>query len=199
MNSLFAQSNDRDIRRAIQTKAQAISRAVPTADLSLTQLREIDRTMTDLLSRLNNPGPDPVLYERCVQFAYEEYRRVMNNSDALVRGQQNCRNIQDLVIAEFSYEELNRVLSREEAMDIALQGASQLTVVGKIEMLVFSFEKHVRVLPRDEAIQNALRNISSVPLQTGLQCFQRNFPVHNRSYNSSEAMSMTAQGCAARS
>ncbi len=194
----MAQSSDRDLRRAIQTKAQGIARAIPTADLTLAQLRDMDRILTELLNRLNNPGPDPVLYERCVEFAYGEYRRVINNSDALVRAQQNCRSIQDLAIAEFSYGELSRVLNREEAMDLSLQAAAQVSVVGKIEMLVFSYEKHVRVLPRDEAIQNALRNISSVPLQTGLQCFQRNFPVHNRSYNSSEAMSMTAQGCAVR-
>lgn len=188
-------STDRNfLLRQIKDKSYQIDRLTYTSEAGISNLRDVLAHLAkaeELLARRGNGNPD--VYPRCVDFSYEELKKVMSSSSALKKAQDICLNVDSMEILTFIFSNLERTLSRASAIERATI-LSTREMTGKLDMLEFSFENYNRSLSRLAAIERAVLGVKQTRVGL-LNCLEKYFPIHNRTHSTATAMDETFKTC----
>lgn len=191
--SLWAQDR-RAIKRQISDLSLRIDREAPYSEADTSALIEARDLLRDGLTLLSGQGGGGD-FKLCINFAFEQYKRQYNSSDALDRAQTKCRNVVDMDVLEFLFDKHKRNLSASAAMDMATS-QSDRSVKGKVELVEFSYDKHSRNLSSSSAATKAVANAQRQKRNRGaLDCFKEYYAVHSRTNSASSAMDKTSETC----
>ena len=94
----------------ISRVASRVQVAVLDSELSNSELLEVQRELSDIVSRLNNRGGGSSV--SCLEFTLDIFERRYSGSTALRKAQEACRKINDTALVEyvFNREWLVRVI-----------------------------------------------------------------------------------------
>jgi hypothetical protein len=138
-------------------------------------------------------GDSKALYNKCVTWADERYRRGMMPVDARDKANANCKKVRDLELAEYVYESASKGAMPGDAMDLALD-AGRKSVGRKLDVLKYIVEKYSKGMMPLDAVKRGLTNLETLS-RKARPCLESNYDAYSRGTTPPDAMDRAIQAC----
>ena len=176
----------------ISRVASRVQIAVLDSELSNSELLEVQRELSDIVSRLNNRGGGSSV--SCLEFTLDIFERRYSGSTALTKAQEACRKINDTALVEYVFNIFNASYTETTALDRAIDKTYQRNFRGKKALLEFVYEIYRQSYTPSTAIDRALDGVEPMP-RNSFSCVEISYGSLSRSYTPSTAIRRALDGC----